>query len=1172
MATNPKQGAGIEIKPFVNEAEATKAMARVTRLAEEANKAAEQGNIKRFASLNQRISAQLGKPYELKIQTKVVFDNATQSFKQIKTLGAGAMDPLLKASKQADKIQGQGIKKLRKLIELEKQKSDTIITTLKNQKLSTKERQKQNTELEKSLALQRQLANAKPVVTTRTSMQGQLREAAQLRDGINRIDVAVNKYGRRIYSLNPAWVAQNKKVQMLQRSIKIAEFQTASFGGKVAMAGAAMQAAFGPITAVIATLTALGGAVGAVTSRVKDIQSLKLTFDGLGQSVETQNAILDSSKRIALSYGVSLRKVEGAFRRLGPAILESGGSLKDTESAIESIAARTTMLGLNTEQSGRYIEAFAQVMGKGKLQSEELNQQFSELDGGLRGQLKNWLAANKGISDFEGAMKRGEITSGIFLEAFEAINVEIRNKFLRSIGDTQKAISNLGEEGGMTLNQLNATIGTLTSIGMEGLARAFSPLGKELMKIYAAFVQVFTKIAAEMPGITSLFRGFGHVIGVVVKVAINSVILVIGLLAQALSFVIELVVKLYNWLKKLPVIGDLLKGLEDIGVGLNNNFDNMVDSFSRLSDETTGATTELDKYKSKTEELNRLKEQERITEEEYQRRKAKIEEEFHNKQIARKKEQLNDEINNFKTAMATRKEQFEEEKTLIERKIEDIDRAKDTEVKAIDEVIQALEQQKKETKAVYDEKIRNIQRAYEAEQAAIARSQANLKAQENATKTFYDRASQAVADHYSKKRAEMEASHRREMAMMDASINALRTKQSLESKALEMGPEAEKLNLMRAADLKRQAARETDQMKKQELLAQAEAFESAVKQHEMEMRHINEQAIAEANRRRMERRHAEEKQKLMEEEKAAQAEIDKKRQAALDVIARSTQQLANQAKQSKEDEKKDINELKDKQRDLGDEVQTQLDKEKQKRREVVDDAKAKIDELKDKIQIQERAIEDLEFAFNKVEGAVGQVGDRVDAVTNGSLERMLSKIRLISSELSQLETRQAKAAKTAQETQAPAPKGEKKSGIFEPLFGKSWDIVDGKVTNVRAAGGPVTGGSNYIVNELGREGFLSSSGQLSEINAPAWGQWKAPSSGTVIPADVWKNIKAAQASNVSMPKTANPGNGVAQAIGTLSNRGGDQFNNSVTIQAANPVQAANNVMVEMTRLRRRRFR
>ena len=118
------------------------------------------------------------------------------------------------------------------------------------------------------------------------------------------------------------------------------------------------------------------------------------------------------------------------------------------------------------------------------------------------------------------------------------------------------------------------------------------------------------------------------------------------------------------------------------------------------------------------------------------------------------------------------------------------------------------------------------------------------------------------------------------------------------------------------------------------------------------------------------------------------------------------------------------------------------------------------------------------------------------------------------------------------------------------------------------------GGGTYTVNELGTEGFLSASGRLSQINAPAFGDWKAPSSGTVIPAHIWKNLKNAQGpASIKMPSNTNPGNGVARAISTISNiSNGNNFTNNVTVQAANPVQAANNMMVEMTRLKRRRLR
>lgn len=62
------------------------------------------------------------------------------------------------------------------------------------------------------------------------------------------------------------------------------------------------------------------------------------------------------------------------------------------------------------------------------------------------------------------------------------------------------------------------------------------------------------------------------------------------------------------------------------------------------------------------------------------------------------------------------------------------------------------------------------------------------------------------------------------------------------------------------------------------------------------------------------------------------------------------------------------------------------------------------------------------------------------------------------------------------------------------------------INNARFAGGSVTAGGRYTVNELGKEMFLSSSGRLSQINARPWSTWTAPSSGTVIPAHIAAGI------------------------------------------------------------------
>jgi hypothetical protein len=60
----------------------------------------------------------------------------------------------------------------------------------------------------------------------------------------------------------------------------------------------------------------------------------------------------------------------------------------------------------------------------------------------------------------------------------------------------------------------------------------------------------------------------------------------------------------------------------------------------------------------------------------------------------------------------------------------------------------------------------------------------------------------------------------------------------------------------------------------------------------------------------------------------------------------------------------------------------------------------------------------------------------------------------------------------------------------------------------RWAGGGVDPGGRYQVNELGTESFLSRSGALSLIHAPAYGSWSPPSPGMVLPAGLTSRLDA----------------------------------------------------------------
>lgn len=128
------------------------------------------------------------------------------------------------------------------------------------------------------------------------------------------------------------------------------------------------------------------------------------------------------------------------------------------------------------------------------------------------------------------------------------------------------------------------------------------------------------------------------------------------------------------------------------------------------------------------------------------------------------------------------------------------------------------------------------------------------------------------------------------------------------------------------------------------------------------------------------------------------------------------------------------------------------------------------------------------------------------------------------------------------------------------------------------AGGPVSGGSAYTVNELGKEAFLSASGKLSMINAPAWGEWKAPSSGTIIPAHLTRQLNVptggVQLNKKASVKGLNPGGGESTGKmlkGLMSSMpGGDNVTNNVTIQSANTTQAASDILVQLTKIKRLR--
>ena len=290
--------------------------------------------------------------------------------------------------------------------------------------------------------------------------------------------------------------------------------------------------------------------------------------------------------------------------------------------------------------------------------------------------------------------------------------------------------------------------------------------------------------------------------------------------------------------------------------------------------------------------------------------------------------------------------------------------------------------------------------------------------------------------------------------------------------------------------------------------------------------------------------------------KARLSRMERQEKIAVLLAKRSKTQAANE---------KEIENVKEKQEKQMDKILKQQDESESKIKKIREEERKRTKEINDQIRAARGMTGEINTSSQAVAQQIRLVQDlaRDYNIARQQVDDLASSIRIAAAAQAKLNAARAAAAK------------KQSSGT-----GTSSGSATGSGTlSARASGGPVAGGVSYQVNELGKEAFLSAAGKLSMINAPSFGSWKAPSSGTVIPAHLTKqlnvpsggvNLSNAAASNAARSSAGGMSSMISAIRGSMA--GGDTFNQSVTVQSANPTQTANNMMVEMTRLKRRRFR
>ena len=283
------------------------------------------------------------------------------------------------------------------------------------------------------------------------------------------------------------------------------------------------------ILAISTAFGQVGGAINTVVNRTKSVEAFSLALQNVGlSSVETAQKF-NVAAQSATALGAPVEQVEKAFKRIVPALRAIGSSSSDTNKFIEGLTARTQVLGLTTEESGRLQEAFAQVLSKGKLQAEELTQQISEVDGAFRTQFADALGVT--VEKLGELVENGQVTSSVFVDAFL--------KMQNGVEALQGKITN----GTATIQQLQNNIGNIQTKSLEAIGEAAEPGIRAILELTNNFA-VFIKEAIDSPWGKGLINAFNSVMGAIKNLgnlfiglakAIGAVLAPLGPLFEALS-------------------------------------------------------------------------------------------------------------------------------------------------------------------------------------------------------------------------------------------------------------------------------------------------------------------------------------------------------------------------------------------------------------------------------------------------------------------------------------------------------------------------------------------------------------------------------------------------------------------------------------------------------------
>lgn len=588
--------------------------------------------------------------------------------------------------------------------------------------------------------------------------------------------------------------------------------------------------------------------------------------------------------------------------------------------------------------------------------------------------------------------------------------------------------------------------------------------------------------------------------------------------------------------QKIEQVDKALKKLKDQKTNADKYFKDQLDGIEK------NKKAEDDRHKKEKANIDQTKqnieEKTKAAIKGIDERKAK-ENEFHsavNRAIDTQSQKLQENSDADKRRIEDRKNKVQEESDAKINSLQQSAVAEDafhekamSQIRARSEAaINALEREKQKSKERYDSQIEALEALGPAEQKLAAMRMQELQAR--------------ARDGSLTEKERLEAQAQLERMAKQQQIAELRKKQKEEEMAYEAKISAEK--------------EKQTQLEEEQNLKHKQRLESIQQSIAAEQKHAQEklQALEEEAKRKEDEYQAE--QKRLEAKKQGEADRHERELAALEAEKEAVNEKKDADLKGLEERGKAEDEYHEKVKEQYEAQKEHMEAAKKKYQELYDQRKKQLEDIKQGIKEEGKAVEDTRGSVEKLRDMYQQVVDKI-------------KQAVIEQQKLNAAAANGKTAPTKQE--ASSPYAGTKAGAPPPPGRGNPYTGEG-----RASGGPVAGGSVYTVNELGQEAFLSAAGRLSMINAPSWGQWRAPGAGTVIPAHITSNLAVPSGGikvNTGAGSRAGAGStGLAAAVNKLGAMmsPGNVVNN-VSVQSTNPTKTASDMLVQLTKIRRNRY-